>query len=67
MNLTEAFKALKFCPFCGKELTHHPLSGAKACFMHGDFKVEGDDEHATIEFIPVRLKRSWRSSYENTN
>jgi hypothetical protein len=52
MNLTDAFRVLKFCPVCGYELVKHPELGKKLCWRHGEFKVtqEKDRTHATVEF-----------------
>jgi hypothetical protein len=33
------YNALKYCPVCAKPLEINPLSGDKACFLHGDFTV----------------------------
>lgn len=60
MNLTEAYAAVRYCPFCGKELVRHPHSGEKACYVHGDFKITGDKETSEIKFVPLKVKRQWR-------
>ena len=38
-KVLKAYDALKFCPECGKEFEINPLSGWKACFLHGDFET----------------------------
>lgn len=34
-------KVAKFCPECGKPLQRNPTSAWEACFLHGDFVIEG--------------------------
>lgn len=47
---------IKFCPECGKELEHHPVSGWKACFLHGDMVVRAG--HIIWEFTENLIDRS---------
>lgn len=44
------YKALKFCPVCGKNLEIHPLAGTMSCFSHGDFIVKVLKDEVTVEF-----------------
>lgn len=40
MDVTNGIRAaLLFCPVCGKELETHPITGNRACFLHGDFVI----------------------------
>ena len=40
-KLQRNYKALKFCPVCGKKLGKDLTSGRKACLKHGDFDCIG--------------------------
>jgi len=42
-RILEGHNLLKICPACGKELEIHPVSGWKACFLHGDFIISEDN------------------------
>jgi hypothetical protein len=41
-QLLTAYNMLNCCPVCQKDLEINPLSGFKACFMHGDFVIKED-------------------------
>jgi hypothetical protein len=41
-KVAAVYNFLKFCPECGKELEIDPLSGWKACFLHGDFTTTSE-------------------------
>lgn len=41
-RMLKGYNLIKVCPVCGKELEIHPLTGWKACFLHGDFIVSED-------------------------
>lgn len=51
----QAYDALKHCPECGKELEVSPISGWKACFLHGDFLLR--DGVITWDFTKHLIKR----------
>ncbi len=54
------YKALKFCPVCGKELEASPQSGLKTCFVHGDF----DCHERRIVWDTAQYQPAVRSSGE---
>jgi hypothetical protein len=54
-ELIHAYNALKFCPECRKPLEIDPLSGWKACFLHGDFIMREDA--ITWNFTKNLIKR----------
>lgn len=42
MDPLDYYNHVKFCPECGKELEIDPISGWKACFLHGDMEVQSN-------------------------
>lgn len=46
----EIYNRLKVYPVCARSLDTHPLSGNKACFLHGDFIVIDRDGKVTVTF-----------------
>lgn len=46
----QIYRQLSVCPFCAKKLEINPLSGNKACFVHGDFIVKTVDGKIKVEF-----------------
>lgn len=49
----QVMNALRFCPICGKGLETHPITGNRACYLHGDFVVQEKPLTAhdvTVEF-----------------
>jgi hypothetical protein len=40
-KLVTAYNKIKTCPVCQKELEINPITEFKACFVHGDFEIQG--------------------------
>lgn len=55
------YNALKFCPECGKELEIHPISGWKACFLHGDFVYRESTQQIIWTYTTNLIKCSERA------